>query len=213
VFKNVGVDVHSTPLKLYCPKHNHALKEWIAVHKAEQFAHKIKLSGSDVTVSVPTARFNVVYQMGHILIHLLDEGIGLRHMVDYYYVLRTLGSLSEAEKQQISEEWNRLGMLRLATGVMWVEKEILGLPNELLIVKPNVKRGKVLLEEMLEGGNFGHYSSIQELEGSYFTFRFSKAVKLMKISQLFPAEASYRMLHKAKFFVRHIIRYKKTNHI
>ena len=213
VFKDVEIDVHSIPLKLYYPKHNHALKEWIAAHKAEQFAHKIKLSSGDVTVSVPTERFNVVYQMGHILIHLLDEGIGLRHMVDYYYVLRTLGSLSEAEKQQISEEWNRLGMLRLATGVMWVEKEILGLPDELLIVKPNAKRGKVLLEEMLEGGNFGHYSSIQELKGSYFTFRFSKAVKLMKISQLFPGEASYRMLHKAKFFVRHIIRYKKTNHI
>lgn len=211
VFKNVDVDVHSTPLKLYCPKHNHALKEWIAVHKAEQFTHKIKLSGSDVTVSVPTARFNVVYQMGHILIHLLDEGIGLRHMVDCYYVLRALGNLSEAEKQQISEEWNMMGMLRLATGVMWVEKEILGLPAELLIVKPNAKRGKVLLGEMLEGGSFGFHSSIQEQRDSFYTFRFSKAAKLMKISTLFPGEASYRMLNKVKMLVKHIIRFKKNN--
>ena len=211
VFKNVEVDIHSTPLKLYSPKHNHALKEWIAVHKAEQFSHKIKLSSGDVTVSVPTIRFNVIYQMGHILIHLLDEGIGFRHFVDYYYVLRTMGYLSETEKQQISKEWNRLGMLRLATGVMWVEKEILGLPVELLIVKPNAKRGKVLLGEMLEGGYFGFHSSIQEQRDSFYTFRFSKAAKLMKISSLFPGEALYRMLNKVKMLVKHIIRFKKKN--
>ena len=207
VFKDVEVDVHSTPLKLYHPIHNHALKKWITLHQAEQFAHKIKLSSGDVTISVPTARFNVVYQMGHILIHLLDEGIGLRHLVDYYYVLRALESLSEAEKQQITKEWNRMGMLRLATGVMWVEKEILGLPDELLIVKPNAKRGKVLLEEMLEGGNFGHHSSFQKQRNSYFTFRFSKTVRLMRINQLFPGEALFRILHKTKYFVRHIIRF------
>lgn len=206
VFDDVEVDVHSTPLKIYHPKCQKELNKWMAAHKAEQFTHKIKLSGGDVTVSVPTARFNVVYQMGHILIHLQDEGIGLRHLVDYYYVLRTLGSLSEAEKLQIAEEWNKMGMLRLATGVMWVEKEILDLPDELLIIKPNAKRGKMLLEEMLEGGDFGHHSSIQKLRSSYFSFRFSKATKLMKIGSLFPGETSFRMLNKAKMFVRHVVR-------
>ena len=117
-----------------------------------------------------------------------------------------MGYLSETEKQQISKEWNRLGMLRLATGVMWVEKEILGLPDELLIVNPNMKRGKMLLEEMLEGGDFGYHSSIQKQRESYYFFRFSKAAKLLKISLLFPGEVLFRILHKAKFFVRHIIK-------
>ncbi len=205
VFDDVDVDVHTTPLKLYHPKHNKALQKWIESLKVEQFTHPIKLSNGDVMVNVPTARFNVVYQLGHILIHLLDEGIGLRHFVDYFYVLRTLGVLSASDKQRIADEWNRFGMLRLASAVMWVEKDVLGMSEELLIVKPNAKRGKILLNTMLEGGNFGHHSSIQQLRDSYFIFRFSKAIHLLKISTLFPGEATFRMLHKAKIFVQHII--------
>lgn len=206
VFDDVDVDVHTTPLRLYHPSHKRELKKWIHQRKDEQFAHIISLSSNSLNVSVPTARFNVVYQMGHILIHLLDEGIGLRHMIDYYYVLRTLGRLSDAEKHEITEEWQRFGMLRLATGVMWVEKEILGLSEELLIVEPNVKRGNMLLDEMIEGGNFGHHSSVQRLKDTYFAFRFAKAMNLMMITSLFPGEAIFRMFHKIEMFVKHIIK-------
>ena len=205
VFDDVEVDVHTTPLRLYHPNHKRELKKWIIAHKDEQFAHIISLSSNGVNVSVPTARLNVVYQMGHILIHLLDEGIGLRHMIDYYYVLRTLGNLSEAEKREIAEEWRKFGMLRLATGVMWVEKEILGLPEESLIVEPNAKRGNMLLEKMLEGGDFGHHISVQRLRNTYFSFRFTKAVHLMKIASLFPGEAIFRLIHKIEMFAAHII--------
>jgi len=205
VFDDVDVDVHTTPLRLYHPNHKKELKKWIKLQKDKQFAHVISLSSNGVNVSVPTARFNVVYQMGHILIHLLDEGIGLRHMIDYYYVLRTLGELSDAEKHEIAEEWRKFGMLRLATGVMWVEKEILGLPEEYLIVEPNAKKGNMLLDEMLEGGNFGHFCSVQRLKDTYFAFRFAKAVHLMKIASLFPGEAIFRLIHKIEMFLSHII--------
>ena len=205
VFDDVDVDVHTTPLRLYHPRHKRELKKWIHQQKDKQFAHVISLSSNSVKVSVPTARFNVVYQMGHILIHLLDEGIGLRHMIDYYYVLRTLGNLSEAEKHEIAGEWRRFGMLRLASGVMWVEKEILGLPEEYLIVEPSAKRGNMLLDKMLEGGNFGHHSPVQRLKDLYYTFRFAKAKNLMKIATLFPGEAIFRLFHKSEMFVEHIL--------
>lgn len=206
VFDDVDVDVHTTPLRLYHPSHKRELEMWIKLQKDEQFAHVISLSSNGMKICVPTVRFNVVYQMGHILIHLLDEGIGLRHMIDYYYVLRTLGRLTEAERNKIVGEWRRFGMLRLASGVMWVEKEILGLPEELLIVEPNSKRGNMLLDKMLEGGNFGHHSSIQRLKDTYFTFRFAKAIHLMRIATLFPGEATFRLFHKIEMFVEHIMR-------
>ena len=207
VFDDVDVDVHTTPLRLYHPNHKRELKKWIITHKDEQFTHHISLSSNGMKVSVPTARFNMVYQMGHILIHLLDEGIGLRHFVDYYYVLRTLGPLSETEKQKIVQEWSKFGMLRLATGVMWVEKEILGLSEELLIVEPNAKKGNMLLEKILEGGNFGHHSSVQRLKGTYYTFRFAKAIHLLRIASLFPGEATFRMFHKLRMLVEIIIKW------
>lgn len=205
VFDDVDVDVHTTPLRLYHPNHKRELKKWIHQQKDKQFAHVISLSSNGVNVSVPTARFNVVYQMGHILIHLLDEGIGLRHIIDYYYVLRTIGSLSDTEKSVIAEEWRRFGMLRLATGVMWIEKEILGLPEEFLIVEPNAKRGNMLLDKMLEGGNFGHHSPVHRLRDKYFSFRFAKAMHLIKIASLFPGEATFRLFHKTGMFMEHII--------
>lgn len=205
VFDDIDVDVHSIPLRLYYPSHRRELKKWICQQKDKQFAHVISLSSNGVNVSVPTARFNVVYQMGHILIHLLDEGIGLRHIIDYYYVLRTLGRLADAEKREIAEEWRKFGMLRLASGVMWVEKEILGLSEEFLIVEPNAKRGNMLLDVMLEGGNFGHHSSVQKLNNSYYTFRFAKAIHLIKIASLFPGEAIFRLFHKTEMLVKHII--------
>ena len=205
IFDDVDVDVHTTPLRLYHPCHKIELKKWILEHKNEQFDNHITLSSNGVKASVPTARFNVVYQMGHILIHLLDEGIGLRHIVDYYYVLQTLGEMSDAEKHEIAREWRKFGMLRLASGVMWVEKEILGLPEKFLIVEPNAKIGNIVLSEMLEGGNFGHHSSVQRLRNTYFSFRFAKAMHLMKIASLFPGEAIFRMIHKFKMFIVHIM--------
>ena len=36
---------------------------------------------------IPTVEFNIIFQLTHIYSHLMNEGIGLRQLVDYYYVL------------------------------------------------------------------------------------------------------------------------------
>ena len=36
---------------------------------------------------IPTVEFNIILQLTHIYSHLMNEGIGLRQLVDYYYVL------------------------------------------------------------------------------------------------------------------------------
>ena len=36
---------------------------------------------------IPTVEFNIILQLTHIYSHLMNEGIGLRLLVDYYYVL------------------------------------------------------------------------------------------------------------------------------
>lgn len=38
-------------------------------------------------VVVPTHSFNVVYQLYHLYHHYFYEGVGLRQVVDYYFVL------------------------------------------------------------------------------------------------------------------------------
>ena len=46
-------------------------------------------------------------------------------------------------------------MMRFATAVMWIEHEVLGVTEDLILVSSHKKRGKLLLEDVLEVGNFG----------------------------------------------------------
>ena len=161
IFSDAEVDIHYTPLKLYYPRHNRRLQQWLQEQKEEQLTHLVKLPEADAEVSIPMAKFNAVYQLGHILIHILDQGIGLRQLVDYFYVLKQLEVLSDDEKQVIVTTWKELGMLELASAVMWVEHDMLGLSQEYLLVSPNERIGRLLAEDILEGGNFGHYSERQ----------------------------------------------------
>ena len=36
---------------------------------------------------IPTVEFNIIFQLTHIYSHQMNEGIGLRQLLDYYYVL------------------------------------------------------------------------------------------------------------------------------
>ncbi len=45
----------------------------------------VEIDGS--SVAVPTAAFNVVYQLVHIYKHLFQEGTGLRQVIDYYLLI------------------------------------------------------------------------------------------------------------------------------
>ncbi len=157
IFSDVPVDVHSTPLRLYSNYYLKRLNCWIEKNKAEQFAHKIKLTGIEKCVSVPTCSFNVVYQMGHMLIHTLDEGVGLRQIVDYFYALKGL-ELTDTGIHELINDLKYLGMFRFARAVMWIENQILGVPAERCLIEPDEKFGKKLLADILEGGNFGHHS-------------------------------------------------------
>ena len=54
--------------------------------KEQQFSHRVML-GEQGEIAIPTAEFNLIFQLTHIYSHLMNEGIWLRQLVDYYYVL------------------------------------------------------------------------------------------------------------------------------
>lgn len=197
VFKDTEVDMHYTPLKVYHPANNRRLQSWIKKKKDEQMTHYVRLDGTETDIAIPTAAFNAVYQLGHILIHLEDEGIGLRQIVDYYYVMRLVDGLRDAEKTEIVKTWQRLGLRKLAGAVMWVEKELLGLSEEYLLVPPDEKMGRLLAEDILEGGNFGHHSSRQGYkEYGRYVKKCADAWHLIRLSSCFPSEAFFRGVSK-----------------
>lgn len=154
LFKDVRVDVHVIPLKYFSRVYSKRFQQWIGQNRAEQFHHGIRLPGTSRDICVPTGKFNAVYQLGHMMFHLFSTGLGLRQVVDYYYVLKTL-AVSEREREELVETLQSLGMKRFAAAMMWVEQDVLGLPAGRCIVAPDKRLGKKLLRELIAGGNFG----------------------------------------------------------
>ena len=205
IFEDAPVDVHVTPLKLYSGLHQKRLQRWIEQNKAEQFKYRIRLVETDRDVCAPTRQFNVVYQLGHMLIHLFDEGLGLRQVVDYFYVLKGLEA-SDKELQDLVETIQSLGMLKFARAVMWIESDVLGLPVERCVVEPDERRGKQLLEDILEGGNFGHHSDRYNGRKGFYYRGMVEAKRNITLLSMAPREGIARLYSKMKTAIAHATR-------
>lgn len=110
---------------------------------------------TDSGFRVPSLRFAMVMQLAHIQRHFLGVGIGMRQIIDYYYVLK---NTNRSNDTNIPEQLKRFGLDKMAGAMMWVLHEKLGLEEAYLIAPMDEKRGRMLLAVVMEGGNFGYFS-------------------------------------------------------
>ena len=110
----------------------------------------------------------------------------------------------------VQKDLKYLGLWKFAGAVMYVLKEVLGLSEEKMIVPKDEKRGRLLLAEILNGGNFGrHFSKYggfthQSMGKKYFL----KIWRNMHFVRYYPAEALCEPLFRTwHFFWR--LKYKK----
>ena len=202
IFNDVSVDLHITPLKFYSGRYNRRLQNWIEKQKNEQFSNKKVITGIDKNICVPTCGFNVVYQLGHMLIHLFDEGVGLRQVVDYFYVLKEFHN-SGMSKNEVEDVLKELGMNDFAKAIMWIESEVLGLGDEYCIVVPDERSGKILLKDILEGGNFGHYSNRYKGRTGFVYKGLVKVKRNIKLVPFALREGLARVLFRAGTAIRY----------
>lgn len=154
--KDVEVEVHYFPMYMQNPVGNLHLQRFFRREKERQFSHRVALPDGVGEMAMPTPDFNAVYQLTHVFIHFIIEGIGLRHFLDYFYVLRNLQPERRTEVVRMLKKINLYGFAR---AVMYVERALLGLEEEYLIVPVDERRGRRLVEEILQGGNFGRYET------------------------------------------------------
>ena len=155
-YKGVEVEVHYRPSFLLCFWHNRKLQKYYERVKEEQFSHQVML-GEQGEIAIPTAEFNLIFQLTHIFAHLMNEGIGLRQLLDYYYVLISDDLL--LIRDRVLKELKELGLWKFAGGIMYIMQEVFGMPASRLIVPPNEKYGRFVLNEVLEAGNFGKHDA------------------------------------------------------
>ncbi len=153
--EDAEVEVHTTPGFLYAPLTNRRLQRYFETCAKVQFDNQVILPEETGVISVPTHEFNRIYILLHIYMHLFGEGIGMRQVLDYYYVLRQ--SVNEGSRQRTIAMLRQLRMLRFARAMMWIQQEVFALEKEHLIVEPDEKEGRFLLSEIMQAGNFGKY--------------------------------------------------------
>ena len=267
-YKGVEVEVHYRPSFLLCFWHNRKLQKYYERVKEEQFSHRVML-GKQGEIAIPTVEFNLIFQLTHIFSHLMNEGIGLRQLLDYYYVLcdfykvyqnfskthpssLTLKGGSTAFPKPLSPQgtgdvtapprrseplrskvggpskvspdcagWDRLsiegdnsagsttavtssastaldvvqkelkelGLWKFAEGIMYIMQEVFGMPASRLIVPPNEKYGKFVLNEVLEAGNFGRHDARNRFGRSQLGHNLQRVYRDIRLVRYFPAEA------------------------
>ena len=307
-YKGVEVEVHYRPSFLLCFWHNRKLQKYYERVKEEQFSHRVML-GEQGEIAIPTVEFNLIFQLTHIYAHLMNEGIGLRQLLDYYYVLcdfykvyqnfskthpssltlkggstafpkplfnglyTPFGSpVSGGQKPQGTEDvtapprrseplrskvggpkrsspncagWDRrdaigdmtsatastdssataarssstaidrvqkelkeLGLWKFAGGIMYIMQEVFGMPTSRLIIPPNEKYGRFVLNEVLEAGNFGRHDARNRFGRSKLGHNLQRVYRDIRLVRYFPAEALCEPLFRTwHFFWR--LKYKK----
>ena len=289
-YKGVEVEVHYRPSFLLCFWHNRKLQKYYERVKEEQFSHRVKL-GEQGEVAIPTAEFNLIFQLTHIFSHLMNEGIGLRQLLDYYYVLcdfykvyqksskitpslftlkegstshpdpltlrgeggkrptrcseplrskdggpskvspdsagwdrrdaigdmtsatvststdtsataarSSFAANSYAAIDRVQKELKELGLWKFAGGIMYIMQEVFGMPASQLVVPPNEKYGKFVLNEVLEAGNFGRHDARNRFGRSQLGHNLQRVYRDIRLVRYFPAEALCEPLFRVWHF-------------
>lgn len=186
----VPVELHFFPCSMNNPLYHARLQKWFKRNADLQCSHIVGLPDGAGDIAIPTSAFNVVYQLCHLYHHFFDEGIGMRQIIDYYYVVSMLNVNCEM-LTWLPKDLKHLGLWKFAGAVMYVLHEALGLSEEKMIAPMDEKRGKLLLAEILNGGNFGkHFTKYghftqQGMAKKYFL----KIWRNMHFVRYYPAEA------------------------
>ena len=235
-YKGVEVEVHYRPSFMNNLIHNRRLQKWFEENAGEQFAHEVELPNGAGRICVPTNAFNRIYQMAHIYNHVIHEGVGLRQLMDYYYLLKKAKDESEklkvksekffdensglksgnlnaghvgSEGLELSETLRYLGLETFAGAVMWVLKEKLGLEEQYLIVQPNEKLGRFLLDEIMQGGNFGQYDTRVKHGGSQLSKNIQRLKRDIRLMWYFPSECLWEPVFRVyHFFWRVLVKFR-----
>ena len=287
-YKGVEVEVHYRPSFLLCFYNNRKLQKYYERVKEDQFSHRVML-GEQGEIAIPTVEFNLIFQLTHIFSHLMNEGIGLRQLVDYYFVLcdfykvyqnfskitpslftlkegstshpdpltlrgeggnrptrcseplrskdggpskvspncagwdrrdaigdmtsataarSSFAANSSAAIDRVQKELKELGLWKFAGGIMYIMQEVFGMPASRLIVPPNEKYGKFVLNEVLEAGNFGKHDARNRFGRSQLGHNLQRVYRDIRLVRYFPGEALCEPLFRTwHFFWR--LKYKK----
>lgn len=196
-----AIEAHFTPSYMFFPVHNRRMQKWFKEVMDLQCSNVVTLPDGYGEITVPTMNFNVIYILSHLYRHVFTEGIGLRQLIDYYYVVISDELL--VIRDTLHRELKYLGLWKFAGAVMYVLHETLGLPEEKMIAPVDVNEGRFLLAEIMQGGNFGQYDTrlgSKEDEGKLHRY-LRMSLRNLRFVKHYPTEALSEPLFRTWFAV------------
>ena len=190
IFNDVSIELHFIPTCSITIRHQKALSQYLKEQRKIQFNNTISLSGIDSKITIPTNEFNVVYQLQHMQRHFFKGGIGLKQLIDFYYLLLFINSCKQSfntdkVKKTISEQ----GLKRFASGIMWVLKDFLKISDDLLFMEPDYRRGRIIIDEMLKTGSFGQYDHRRYKKYIRYSATLSMIIRNINLIRSVPEES------------------------
>ncbi len=201
--KGKDIEVHYRPSWLNNPHNNRELQVYFMRNAYKCFNNKTSIEINGVTSEFcrPTWEFNFVYQLCHVYNHLTHEGIGLRHMVDLYFLLKAAPE-DRSDDAYYDTLLNRLGLRKIAEAVMWIMNEIFMLDAKYQICKSNERLGRLLLKEILIGGNFGQYDTrmFTRKTSSQTNNNIKRSMRDLMLLRYFPKETIWEPWFRCKHY-------------
>ena len=161
VYKDTEVEFYYRPFIMRNPFKNRKLQRFFKEQMDRQFSNSLICcelgrtildEEKNLSINVPSLEFNIIHQLVHIYNHLFTEGIGLRQLMDYYFLLRSVKNVEGVKESK--ECIHSLDLDRFASALMWVLHVVFSMSMIYAPWVPNAKDGRVLLDEVMLSGNF-----------------------------------------------------------
>ena len=175
IFQDTIVEVHWWPSMPVNPFYRKALHTYYREQAPIQCAHKITLQDG-IEIAAPDAKFEAVHVLYHIFNHFLYEGIGLRQMMDLYFVLVN-GGMTDQDRADVLQTYKNVGLGAIAPAAMWVLCEVFGMAEKYCIGGMDEMLGLVFMREIEGGGNFGTHSEENRVYDESFAQRMKRRMR------------------------------------
>ena len=210
MFKDVEVELHWRVGSMTNLFRNRRLQRWLDRDETKEMIlggkadlkpeTTLKPETLETTITVPTLEFNAFYLMLHCYHHVFESGLGLRQLMDYYFLLMARNNLNL--DLNLNKRFREFGMERFVGAVMWIMQEVFGLERERMLCEPDEKEGRYILAEVMSGGNFGHHDErIRKVGKGKWQSVFAKLQHAMHVLRRYPQEALWMPVWMVYHFV------------
>lgn len=144
--KNILIEVHHRPVE--------------CLYRREKFYNVLTSELENITLTPegfysPNIRFALIMQLSHLYHHCVKEGVGLKQYMDYFILLKHSNG---ADRAFVWQQVQKFHLVHACAAIMWVLEKVFALPRDLMLCSPDPKRGLLLYNQTILGGNFGRFN-------------------------------------------------------